>query len=649
MADSTRKTEADRCLEMLMKANKGEGNKLNKKRSYMDLSRKRGRPKKKKNTAVTGIVDLTTSFDSIAVDDPVDRALETLNNDKNTEKTKKKVYIKWTSDDKRRILEKYLNFKEQGEKRPTAATVHYFAKHKIYLSGERYPKYYQYLKESNIRLWIKANDRNENKKAGRPSVLKPETVKECEAFVLSQFEKIVVRNSKGIDKFSTRVKSETVNSRTLKPQIQAVIRRMGEGDKLDSKAIQISTAWVNKLCRRIGLSMRSKTQGTIKEPGDWREQMERFKHQLAYKVQTRNLTRDDVYNMDQTGCPLTAHSRITRAFTGSRQVTCRNPPRQKAKNQVTFVPVISASGEKLPLQFIFHGTEFDKRTGKRCTQSIPNYKNNFARLEEEYPGCIYYQTATHWSTAGSNLQLIRDVILPHAEERWAKKRAAGESTSNTLLLLLDNWKVHTTCEFKEAVEQEFKGKVILQFLPPNMTHRLQPLDVGVNSALKAKTESKFNLEEGKKLAELTGGDPENINLYEEHLDADEDRAPKDKREAAIKFGYMAWQDIKSDRVLKAWKESTLSEAWDVEVQRNALKLLEQNELFPIDTTGKPNFNPDVEPSNDPFEVIETDEDDIEVSLYDDEIDENEPSEGGAEYDPSNHSRGRRDGTRSTTK
>ena len=68
MADSTRKTEADRCLEMLMKASKGEGNKLNRKRSYMDLSRKRGRPKKKKNTAVTGIVDLTTSFDSIAVD-----------------------------------------------------------------------------------------------------------------------------------------------------------------------------------------------------------------------------------------------------------------------------------------------------------------------------------------------------------------------------------------------------------------------------------------------------------------------------------------------------------------------------------------------------------------------------------------------------
>ena len=87
------------------------------------------------------------------------------------------------------------------------------------------------------------------------------------------------------------------------------------------------------------------------------------------------------------------------------------------------------------------------------------------------------------------------------------------------------------------------------------------------------------------------------------------------------------------------------------MQRNALKLLEQNELFPIDTTGKPNFNPDVEPSNDPFELIETDEDDIEVSLHDsdDEIDENEPSEGGAVYDPSNHSRGRRDGTRSTTK
>ena len=69
MVDSTRKSEADRCLEMLMKASKGDRNKSNKKRSYMDLSRERGRPKRKKNTTVTGIVDLTTSLDSIAVDE----------------------------------------------------------------------------------------------------------------------------------------------------------------------------------------------------------------------------------------------------------------------------------------------------------------------------------------------------------------------------------------------------------------------------------------------------------------------------------------------------------------------------------------------------------------------------------------------------
>lgn len=62
---------------------------------------------------------------------------------------------------------------------------------------------------------------------------------------------------------------------------------------------------------------------------------------------------------------------------------------------------------------------------------------------------------------------------------------------------------------------------------------------------------------------------------------------------------------------------------------------------PFKGTVNSDFNPEVEPSDDLSEVMEKDEDDIEISLHDsdDEMQENEPSEGGAEFEPCNQLQG----------
>ncbi|KAI8100235.1 hypothetical protein M9434_007196 [Picochlorum sp. BPE23] len=151
----------------------------------------------------------------------------------------------------------------------------------------------------------------------------------------------------------------------------------------------------------------------------------------------------------------------------------------------------------------------------------------------KYPGCIYNQTDTHWSTPDSNLDLIEHVILPHAEKRWAEKRAKGQPTCNQLLLLLDNWKVHTTAEFKSAVEEKFKGKVKLRFLPPNMTHKVQPLDVSINSALKTKTKAVYSFEYGKKIADLISKSAQDDILAEQMVQIEKSTKPKVKREDVI--------------------------------------------------------------------------------------------------------------------
>lgn len=261
MTDSIRKSEAERCLEMLIKASKEPKNTASK--SYIDLSRKRGRPKKKTTSAVTEVVDLTNSSDSIVENQDA--------NDKNNSGTRKKKYIKWTTEDKRLLLEKYQSFKDKGRKNPLAATVRYFGRNRVSTSGVEYPSYYQNLNESNLRGWIKRKDDGGCRRAGRPPALKPETVKACEAFVLSRFENIGVTNdtpgitNNGDNKTAT---GDAMSSRTLKPLIQDVIRRMGEGDKLDDKTFTVSTTWVNKLCRRIGIRMRCRTKGATKEHND---------------------------------------------------------------------------------------------------------------------------------------------------------------------------------------------------------------------------------------------------------------------------------------------------------------------------------------------------------------------------------------------
>ena len=96
--------------------------------------------------------------------------------------------------------------------------------------------------------------------------------------------------------------------------------------------------------------------------------------------------------------------------------------------------------------------------------------------------------------------------------------------------------------------------------------------------------------------------------------------------------------------------------WGVEVQEEALRLFENGLLFPMDPeTNRVNVFPDVVPCDAPLQVLDdkaiTSEEEMEYSVHDsDEESQNgEPSEGDHVYDPSNHPRGRRSGTRSNNK
>jgi hypothetical protein len=265
---------AEGALAMLRNGSK---NSNGRKPWVFDCSRKRGRPRKETKEWKQGeamMLDLT-------LEDPVDDALDQLNDTIEKEQAiKKRKYVRWTDEDKITILEKLQEFKGKGDKHPVATTIKYFAKHRAPITGGKFPKYYQDLNEANVRSWIRVKE-NVGRKPGRQPVLKSETLNAIIQHVKDLFR--VEHDSTG---FSTHVVGDTVNSTILIPQIQAVIRKHGEGSKLDDGSFKVSTTWVNDLCRNLGLSMRSKTQETYKEPDDWKEQMEKFKYQMAYLVKT---------------------------------------------------------------------------------------------------------------------------------------------------------------------------------------------------------------------------------------------------------------------------------------------------------------------------------------------------------------------------
>ena len=117
------------------------------------------------------------------------------------------------------------------------------------------------------------------------------------------------------------------------------------------------------------------------------------------------------------------------------------------------------------------------------------------------------------------------------EARWSLVK--GERTGNQILLLLNNWRVQSSVEFKRAVGEKFGERVKLRYQPPNMTHKLQPLDVSINSALKAKTKAIFNLEHGKLIAECVANNKQEENLTEKILQAEKGRKPMMKTQDAI--------------------------------------------------------------------------------------------------------------------
>jgi hypothetical protein len=413
---------------------------------------------------------------------------------------------------------------------------------------------YDDLTLAHIKYWVERSKRTVSLKRGRSCILQESTLKNVDDAILD----ICSRGT------------HLVNSTNLYPVIIRAIQESGEGGKIGDGPgqIKVCPTWINDRCRKLKLSMRKPTASSLKIPDDWEEKKNMFVCRLAYWVQRYGLSEDDVYNLDQTAIQFNPHANggKTRAAIGCKDVVMRS---NDDKQQVTVIPTISASGKKCPLQIIFKGTGGLQKDGKKQCRSIPDYQNNFENLKRAYPGSIYAQTSNHWSTADTNVELIEQVIIPFAEENKRARRELGRErhVPDEIVIVLDCWPVQATEDFRNTVRRKFPN-VVLAYLPPNLTGKLQPLDVSVNSSFKQQVKTVYGLHFAQK--DVNTSILQGSNKY--------------RKSALIEWVHKGWANVKESTVVEGWRKAGLLEAWNADKKKEAMQLMEDGKLFP--TVGK---------------------------------------------------------------
>jgi hypothetical protein len=154
---------------------------------------------------------------------------------------------------------------------------------------------------------------------------------------------------------------------------------------------------------------------------------------------------------------------------GEKQVSTMGMDEKRA---FTLVPSISASGELLPMQTIFHGQTYASCPSKKARR----------RAEAEEHGFKFEPSHSHTyrSTQATMQSLVNDIIAPYFDK---KKHELGLPSSQCTLWMIDCWSVHKSEEFRDWMKKTHPT-IIISFVPGNCTGVWQPLDVGIQRVLK---------------------------------------------------------------------------------------------------------------------------------------------------------------------
>ena len=243
--------------------------------------------------------------------------------------------------------------------------------------------------------------------------------------------------------------------------IQAKALTIAKKLNIDVEKFQASPGWISKFMKRknlVGIQLHGEA-GDM-EPAvserimrDWRN--DTFKDAMEWLSEDN----DDIvwqmkriYNADQTG--LFYQKLPNRIYVDKG---CKNDyagaKQMKDKTRITLMICTSAHGEKVPLALV------GKAKNPRC----------FDHLDKDELPMAYKNQNNAWFDQNITIWWINDVFKPYHTDLHGHSKA---------LLLLDNCSAHKIN--MELLPDWLK----IVFLPPNVTNRHQPADMGMIASLK---------------------------------------------------------------------------------------------------------------------------------------------------------------------
>ncbi|KAJ8882458.1 hypothetical protein PR048_014266 [Dryococelus australis] len=178
-----------------------------------------------------------------------------------------------------------------------------------------------------------------------------------------------------------------------------------------------------------------------------------FQEKYIKEALEKGYSRGDVYNADETGINWQALPRKSLASRCKKSA----PGFKVSKERITDVECANASGE-LKVKLLVIG----KSKRQHCFKNV-----------ETLLSCFVHKSA--WMTSAIFIDWFKNVFIPSVTKFHVEKKKSGK-----VLLIIDNTPTHPALKVLNKIDQNFE----VQFLPPNVTATLQPMDQGVIDKMK---------------------------------------------------------------------------------------------------------------------------------------------------------------------
>lgn len=218
-----------------------------------------------------------------------------------------------------------------------------------------------------------------------------------------------------------------------------------------SEDFKASPGWLHNFKSRHGIRELQIQGETLSANSNAAKQ---FKKTFQSFLEEEGLSRDDVYNADETGLNWKS---LPRKSLASRQESAARGFKV-SKERVTAMTCANAAGtHRLPLLLI------GKSKKPRCFKNVTNLPVTYKAQKSAWMDAKLF---VEWYT--------NDFIKTVKKWRQANKK------TGKVLLLLDNAPSHPSAETLNSLDPDFQ----VMYLPPNVTSLIQPMDQGVIEKLK---------------------------------------------------------------------------------------------------------------------------------------------------------------------